>query len=391
MTDSDDYAGREQTLVKHYILQHYLERFAHIVGSRWGSITYVDCFSGPWNVRSEDLRDSSFHIAITELRKARETLRKRGRDLTLRCFFLEKEPEPYARLREFADGIDDVQIETRKCELAGAIGDIVAFVRKAQSSNFPFIFIDPTGWTGFEMGTIAPLLQLDPCEVLINFMTEHIRRFIQSAGEQTGESFVRLFGSAGFRPALQGLAGQDREDAAVQEYCKRVSDTGEFPYVCTAIVLHPDIGRTYFHLVYATRNPKGVEVFKECEKRAMRVMGKARASAKQRKRKRKSGQLELFPPEQLHDPSDYNSLRERYLAKARDEVLQSLQSRGRVPYDDLWALTVPVPLVWPSDLKEWLQRWEEEARLHFEGMGPRERVPKRARQNCVIWHGEAPQ
>ena len=61
------YRGREQTKVKHYILEHYLERFAHIIGSRWNTITYVDCFSGPWNVESDELKDSSFAIALEQL------------------------------------------------------------------------------------------------------------------------------------------------------------------------------------------------------------------------------------------------------------------------------------------------------------------------------------
>lgn len=75
MTSEEIYDRREQTLVKHLILRRYLEGFAHIVGSRWSSITYVDGFAGPWNVRSEQLEDSSFVIALEELRKARETQR----------------------------------------------------------------------------------------------------------------------------------------------------------------------------------------------------------------------------------------------------------------------------------------------------------------------------
>ncbi len=68
-TDEELYAGREQTLVKHFIFGKYLQRFAHIVGFKWSSITYVDGFSGPWNARSTEYRDSSFSIALEELRK----------------------------------------------------------------------------------------------------------------------------------------------------------------------------------------------------------------------------------------------------------------------------------------------------------------------------------
>ncbi|GJQ40458.1 MAG: hypothetical protein JETCAE02_28700 [Anaerolineaceae bacterium] len=68
MNEGDLYADREQTLVKHFILEHYLERFAHIVGSAWDAITYVDCFAGPWNARSEHLEDSSFALGCVACR-----------------------------------------------------------------------------------------------------------------------------------------------------------------------------------------------------------------------------------------------------------------------------------------------------------------------------------
>ncbi len=85
-SDAELYAEREQTLVKHFILQKYLERFALIVGSFADAITYVDCFSGPWNVRSQEMADSSFAIALSELRKARQALAEKSRDLKLRAF-----------------------------------------------------------------------------------------------------------------------------------------------------------------------------------------------------------------------------------------------------------------------------------------------------------------
>ena len=74
----DLYERREQTFVKHEALRAYLERFAHIVGYSFGTLVYVDGFAGPWRVRSETLDDSSFAIAIRELRKARKDLAEIG-------------------------------------------------------------------------------------------------------------------------------------------------------------------------------------------------------------------------------------------------------------------------------------------------------------------------
>jgi three-Cys-motif partner protein len=380
------YAGREQTLVKHTILRSYLDRFAHIVGSFWKAITYVDCFSGPWNVQSGDLRDSSFHIALEELRKARAHLGEGvGRDFALRCFFLERDPEAYRQLDEFARSVTDAEIATKNAALEDAIVDILHFVRIRQNDAFPFVFIDPTGWTGFAMQTIAPLLQLRPGEALINFMTGHILRFAEHPDGAVQQSFDQLFGSSEYRKRIVGLTGQDRQDELVRSYCDAVRAAGKYDYVCPAIVLHPEDDRTHFHLLYATRHLKGVEVFKQAEKRAMEVMESARAEAQQRSRTRLSGQPELFGARQMHDARHYTALRERYLNAARTRIEQMLKSRSAVAYDEAWATALSYPLVWDSDVKFWIATWVRERRLGITGLKPRERVPKREAGHSLKW------
>jgi three-Cys-motif partner protein len=385
MSAPEHYVDREQTLVKHFILQKYLERFAHIVGAFWDSVTYVDCFSGPWNVRSQDLQDSSFAIALDELRKARSTLAAQGRDLKLRCFFLEKDRRAYKMLKEFADQATDAQIETRNCDLEDAVSDVVNFVGQGGSKSFPFVFIDPTGWSGFAMKTIAPLLQFDPGEVLINFMTGHIRRFIESPNEQTQDSFESLFGSGNYKIRVQGLTEGDLDDALVQAYAENVKKTGGFQYACSAIVLHPEIDRTHFHLIYATRHLKGVEVFKDVEKKAMPVMEEARADAQQRKRVKKSQTMELFESEVLYDSTLYGRLRERYLMQGKKSVQQAIQQKGRVAYDEVWILALSLPLVWESDLKAWIADWVRRGELRIDGMKLKQRAPRRGENNFLVW------
>jgi three-Cys-motif partner protein len=386
MSNGEFYAGREQTLVKHFILQKYLERFAYIVGSSRDVLTYVDCFSGPWNARSDRFEDSSFAIALKELRNARDALVKKGRrNVKLRCFFLEKNRAAYIKLKEFADGVKDASIKTHNAALEDSISEIVDFVNRGGTRAFPFIFIDPTGWTGFEMETIAPLLQLNPGEVLINFMTGHIGRFLDSPQEQTQDSFRQLFGSSAFRAKAQGLARLEREDAAVEEYTRNAKSVGGFSFGCNAIVLHPEIDRTHFNLIYLTRNLKGIEVFKEAEKKAMEVQEAARADAQQRKRVSRNGQAELFGSRELHDSTCYETLRERYLEKARELVLKRLKSKHRLRYDDAWTLALSKPMAWESDLKQWIEEWRNEGHLEVVGMKPRQRVPHRGEDNFLNW------
>ncbi|MCC7291472.1 MAG: three-Cys-motif partner protein TcmP [Phycisphaerales bacterium] len=393
MSEGDLYAGREQTLVKHYILEHYLERFAHIVGSAWDAITYVDCFSGPWNARSERLEDSSFAVALAQLRAARTNLtdlkRARGRPLLeLRCYFLEKDAAAFTKLREFAMGIGDVEIGTRNAALEESIHEIVAFVSERQSDAFPFIFVDPTGWTGFGLDVIQPLLRLRPGEVLVNFMTGHILRFAEHPDPTIQQSFDRLFGSTEYRARIVGLAGLDREDELVRCYCDAIRQAGGYDYVCTAIVLHPEYDRTHFHLIYATRSQKGVEVFKQVEKKAMGVMEKARSDAQKRRREAQSGQLDLLSATQMHDPRHYDSLRERHLAVAKSKTEELLQASRTLAFDDAWVAALSHPLVWESDLKSWIGEWKKDGRIEIAGMKPNERFPSRGRGHQLVRKGQ---
>ena len=190
------------------------------------------------------------------------------------------------------------------------------------------------------------------------------------------------------RPAseqrIQGLGRQDREDAAVLEYSENVRRTGQYRFVAKAVVFHPEIDRTHFHLIYATRSSKGIEVFKDVEKRAMQVMESVRAKAQQKKREEATRQPDLFSSEVMRDSSHYDSVRKRYLAKSKQVALDMLRERGRVPYDDLWTVAISEPLTWESDLKSWIQEWQIADLLRIEGMKGRQRVPHRGKQNFLI-------
>jgi three-Cys-motif partner protein len=239
MDGAELYEDREQTLVKHEILKGYLERFAFIVGSKWDTITYVDCFAGPWNVRSQNLSDSSFAIALEKLRLAREYHASRNRYIKLRCFFLEKDPTAYKELEAFAKDVKDAVVKPLNAAFEDSISQITKFIHEGGQNSFPFIFIDPKGWNGIAIETIRPLLEIKPSEVLVNFMTDFIKRFINSPDDQTQASFTRLLGSEQAKSRVQNASPENREDVAVAEYCNGLKKAGDFQFACSAIVLHP--------------------------------------------------------------------------------------------------------------------------------------------------------
>lgn len=391
MTDESNYQGREQSLVKHRILQRYLQRFAFIIGSWADSITYIDCFAGPWKSRSDRYEDTSFAIAIKELRAARDELARihpTATPLKLRCLFIEKTKSAYQQLAKYAETINDIEIATRPGELEGLIDEIVSFVKSAKTKTFPFVFIDPKGWTGFDLHVIQPLLQLKPGEVLINFMTEHIRRFIDSPLAQTRESFERLFGDAAFRERLAGLSQHERDDVCVNQYMQAVQLKGNFRFASAAVVLHPEKDRSHFHLIYLTRDPRGIDVFKEAERKSMPEMESARAHAQQRKRVKKTRQTELFSGDDIPS-THFESLRERYTSLANANLLDQLKTRGKVEYDAAWSNALRLPLVWESDLKSWIEEWRKSGMIQLHGMKPNQRVPQLGQRIELVWNPDS--
>ena len=245
-----------------------------------------------------------------------------------------------------------------------------------------FILIDPKGWTGFEMKVIKPLLVLTPGEVLVNFMTGHIKRFLESPDELTQGQMEQLFGDNSFRTVIAGLDGLEREYAAVEAYANNLAETGGFSHVCKAIVLNPQADKTHHNLIYATRSPRGVEVFKQAEKAAMEEMEKVRAKARQRQRVEKTGQRELLGASDLHDKTHFEFLRDFFIKKAKSTAWNTLSLNG-VPYDEIWKRAMSFPLVWESDLKDWLKEWRDDNKISYQNFPIGQRVPKRG-QNILI-------
>ena len=64
MKSFDYYHGREQTYLKHFFRERYLERVAYNIGSSASQFVYVDGFSGPWQSNNEVFEDTSFVIAV---------------------------------------------------------------------------------------------------------------------------------------------------------------------------------------------------------------------------------------------------------------------------------------------------------------------------------------
>lgn len=356
------------------------------VGWSGRAITYVDGFAGPWNAQADDLSDTSPMIAIAELTGAQTAIGERGRVRPrIRCIFVEKNRAASELLRKTVAALDGVEATVIHGRFERHIPDIIKHV----SGSFGFFFIDPKGWTRFGMRTVEPILQHSPGEVLINFQTPYISRFVDKGPDRVAPSFEDLFGSSDFRDQWRGLSGLDREDAIVRTYCDRVKTVGRFPWVVSTPILHPTDNRTGYHLVYATRHVEGLRTFKGAEKTAFKAQISARAMAQQTRRNKREESEELFGAEEFGDGGHCLDRRNRYLALARQQLLGEVKSRGVLSYDALEQSVTQNPLVWESDVKEWLQSECSATHIRILGMTTRQKGPSRGAGHTIEYIPQA--
>lgn len=302
-TVPDGYQGREQALIKHRLLENYLEKLFMIIGmgsAKLGitEISYVDCFAGPWGDEREDLGGTSIAISLQILDRCRQALGRRGMSLRLRALYIEKDKTAFARLQRYISEKTPSGIHADAME-----GDFVALREKIVSwcgdKAFVFFFIDPTGWKEIGVEVLQPLLQRPRSEFLINFMYDFVNRTASmSDWKDEIASFLGEAVDLGDRP------GPDREKLLLNTYRKNlkrhlVADVKWRARSAYVRVLDREKERPKYHLVYLTSHPRGAIEFMEISEDLDLVQKHVRASTKQHERAEKSGMDELF------DAADY--------------------------------------------------------------------------------------
>ncbi|MBW7942818.1 MAG: three-Cys-motif partner protein TcmP, partial [Candidatus Kuenenia stuttgartiensis] len=242
-----EYVGREQTFAKHIFFETYLETLGYHILSFKDTFVYVDGFSGPWESKNDSYTDTSFAIALKKLAEVKQSAEKAfKRPKKVRCLFIEKSPKVFAELKAYADKNtpEGIEVQLFNGDFENLISEIQTFIGK----SFSFIFIDPTGWTGYAYEKIKPLFQ-QKGELLINFMYNYINRFIEDERDNIKASFDSLFGEGGWEDELgASFASGDfmtSERTIVELYCKRlrnISDTPKWAVTYTPIS-HPVKGR----------------------------------------------------------------------------------------------------------------------------------------------------
>ena len=329
---NNPYDGRESTQAKHFILEQYLRALAFKI-LRINDLTYVDGFSGPWMTATEDFSDSSFMIAIKTLKDAQEAIRQsKGTRPNIRCFFSESKKATFIKLesavRDFHDPDNGFSIRT----YSGRFEDAVDIIREFVGSSFPLIFIDPKGWTGYPLDKIKPLFSQRRCEVLINFMFDHVKRFSSSIDEATVQSFDPILGGPGWQERLDPCLPYDL--AIEKLFRETLKDVGNFEYVASTGIHKATMDKTHYFITYGTKHLKGLMVFRDTEYKARRFHERNRANAKDRERAERTRMGPLFPEHQADvDEANVENDVNREKILASDYLEEFLSKDGQQRFD----------------------------------------------------------
>ena len=375
MKKPEFYRGREQTYIKHFFLEKYLERVAYNILSFCDDFIYVDAFSGPWRAEDRDLEDTSFVIALNQLRNVRKGIKdRRGRDVRIRCLFNDSDRNAYGHLSRIAREVRDIEVRPLCRDFEDVIPEIVDYVGR----SFSLTFIDPTGWKGFGLQKIQPLLAL-PGEVIINFMFDFVNRFLEDPRPEIAESFDPTFGGPGWDEEVQRRvdSGWNREDAILHVYRERLRQFGQFRHVTSTRIMKPTSDRSYFYLVYGTRHWKGLVEFRDIEKRVIGEQERVREAARLIDHESSTGQADLFEPsvETAGTRSFVANFQKQHDSGER-RLREILMERRECIYEELLGTILEMSLVSESDVKKWIGEMRALGQVEMPDLGERERTPK---------------
>jgi three-Cys-motif partner protein len=378
MVALQDYHGREQAYVKHVFLESYLERLVHKTASRYDHIVYVDGFAGPWQSANEQFQDTSFGIALHALRQAKATWKATGREVKMSAYLVEQDSVAYSSLAKAAARYPDIEVKTFHDDFLNALPAILGDI---PPQAFVFFFIDPKGWR-FRLHNLAKMLQRGRSEVIFNFMFDFINRAASMKEPAIEQGVDELIPYGNWREKLgeaecHGATSDDRKTILVDAFGESLARIGSYEYVAETTILKPLSDRALYCLCYATRHPKGIEVFRDCQLKALQEQAKTRAATKVKHAEATTGQREIF--ESLHDMAP-NDLEAKLTAAKTGAEKTLLELTPMAPetakYEDVWPRVLAKHVVRLPDVNQIAARLRKEQRIIFPDWEPGKRVPQ---------------
>lgn len=371
------YVGREQAYVKHQFLREYLEKLAFKIASAFDELVYVDGYSGPWKSGDENYGDTSFGIALDRLTAAKKAWREmpgRGRVVKMTAHLVEEKATAFRELEGIGSRFPEVTVHPHKGDFLQLAPSIASAIPQRA---FTFSLIDPKGFK-LDLEALKPLLAKPRSEVVFNFMYEFANRFVEHPDLM--DTFDRLFPAVDWRPRFAALVADPNSGPAERKafllscFKEAVRTVGGFKYVADVDVRHPGKKRTYYFLVYATRDPHGIEVFRDAQVKALAAQAKI-AGQKSLAKREAGGQGSLFGTEFESAGIDYLQFLNDERDAARSKLLGIGAAESGIRWGEVWPRMLADFAIRKKDAGAIAAELRKEGSVEFGGWEERKRIP----------------
>ena len=249
----------DHTRAKLAILKGYLNAWFPILAQTRSKIVYIDGFAGPGVYASGEEGSP-----VVALRAAREHS-QRDKFGEIVFWFIEQHKKRYKNLAKVLqeqfpdmkneDG-DRFQYHVVHGEFARSVESTLDEIESRNQNLAPtFAFIDPFGFSNMPMRTVRRILEYPHCEVMVTFMDGFIKRF----GNMQKDLIDEIYGTSDWEKLLD--ASPSADIAHVDLYKRQLEKAGA-KYVRTFQMKNAG-GVAIYHMVYATKHIKGMEVMKK--------------------------------------------------------------------------------------------------------------------------------
>lgn len=253
------------TKAKHDILDYYLGGWYPILSSYNGRVVFIDGFAG--RGRYNDGSEGSPILALRKLLS--HSFRPRMTSTEFVFAFIERDSANATLLREAIEFLridlggfpPNVKIEVINREFRETAEEIASTLREQKRSMAPtFAFIDPFGYSGLPLETIADLLTSPRSELFVNFMVGHVQRFITREGQE--KAITDLFGMPPSDVMATYTSDLKRTEHLRDVYAEQIRAKAGFQFVSHFAMVNAS-GNVSYYLLHGTNHLKGVELMKD--------------------------------------------------------------------------------------------------------------------------------
>lgn len=251
---SDGYAVRpvgSWSPEKLYYVRRYIDIFTTAMKTKWPRRVYIDLFSGPGRCVIEDTQqevDGSPLLALSAKYSFTDV------------YLNDLDPFAIEALRARVQGLAVRAPVFRTLDCNDAARDAVT-VLNLGSDALGLAVVDPTGFQ-IHFDAIEELSRGRKIDLIITFMSQSLKRFI---GEPQMESALDgFFGDRNWRTLVdkKDIAGRVTARALLDHYEDRLRKLG-YAHVNDHIRILNSRESPIYHLVFASKHPRGAEFFKK--------------------------------------------------------------------------------------------------------------------------------